>query len=134
MMEGILNSRGMRLLTGALDGLSQRQTAISTNIANAETPGYQRQTVQFEDRLRQAMGSAPLATTDPGHMAMASHQSSSLAARPDAARMLSSRNDANNVDIEQEMTDLAETTIRYYAVADVLRSKLTTLRNVIERV
>lgn len=133
MLSGIMNNRAMRVLTGALDGLSERQSAISSNIANAETPGYQRRTVRFEDRLRQEIAHAPLATTAPGHMGTAPTSRSSLADSPEGARLIGSRNDANTVDVEQEMTDLAETTIRYYAVADVLRSKLTTLRNVIER-
>ena len=35
-----------------LDGLYERQKAISANTVNVLTPGYQRKTVSFEDSLR----------------------------------------------------------------------------------
>ncbi len=135
MIRGIFNNRAMRTLGGALDGLAGRQNAISSNIANAETPGYQRRTAPFEQQLRAQLGggSVSMAATQPGHIAKASTPRSTLRNTPQGAEMLGTRNDANGVDIEQEMTDLAETTIRYYAVADVLKSKIETLRQVIDR-
>ena len=36
-------------------GSWQRQTALTNNIANADTPGYQRQEVNFESTLQSAM-------------------------------------------------------------------------------
>ena len=42
----------------SLDGLAARQRIIATNVANAETPGYLSQNVNFEDSLRSAMASA----------------------------------------------------------------------------
>lgn len=39
----------------ALDGLSMRGTVRANNVANAETPGYRAQTVDFESSLRGAL-------------------------------------------------------------------------------
>ena len=39
----------------ALDGLSQRGKVRANNIANAETPGFRAQTVDFESSLRGAI-------------------------------------------------------------------------------
>lgn len=134
MIRSIFSNRAMRMLGGALDGLAGRQNAISSNIANVETPGYRRRTVPFEQQLRaQVGGSVQMAATQPGHIAKATTPRATLLDTPQAAEMLGGRNDANSVDVEQEMTDLAETTIRYYAVADVLKSKIETLRQVIDR-
>ena len=36
----------------SLDGLAARQRIIAQNVANAETPGYTAQNVNFEDSLR----------------------------------------------------------------------------------
>ena len=47
----LINSNKIELLTLGLDGLSARHKAISSNIANAETPGYKRVDVTFEDQL-----------------------------------------------------------------------------------
>lgn len=47
--------------------LAQRQSVISSNIANANTPGYKAKDVQsFEDVMR---ASAPMAVTNPRHIA-----------------------------------------------------------------
>ncbi len=37
-------------------GSWQRQTALTNNVANAETPGYERQEVNFESALQNAVG------------------------------------------------------------------------------
>ena len=41
-------------VTAALDGLAARQDVRAHNVANAETPGFRAQHVQFEDALRDA--------------------------------------------------------------------------------
>jgi flagellar basal-body rod protein FlgB len=50
-----------QLLEAAMRGSWTRQTALTSNIANADTPGYQRQDVNFESALQSAMtvGEAP---------------------------------------------------------------------------
>lgn len=45
-------SRTAKILEKALDGLSARHKAISANIANAQTDGYTRSDVVFEDQLQ----------------------------------------------------------------------------------
>lgn len=40
------------------------------------------------------------------------------------------RNDGNNVDIEQQMGILAETTMRYSAVSEALARKLAIMRTI----
>jgi flagellar basal-body rod protein FlgB len=46
-----------QLLEAAMRGSWQRQTALTNNIANADTPGYQPQEVNFESTLQGAIGS-----------------------------------------------------------------------------
>lgn len=48
----LFNIRAVEVAKLAMDGLSQRQTAIASNTANAMTPDYQRKQVAFEDQLR----------------------------------------------------------------------------------
>ena len=47
----LINSGKIDLLTLGLDGLSARHKAIASNIANADTPGYKRVDVTFENQL-----------------------------------------------------------------------------------
>jgi flagellar basal-body rod protein FlgB len=44
-----------QLLEAAMRGSWQRETALTNNIANADTPGYEREEVNFESALRGAM-------------------------------------------------------------------------------
>jgi flagellar basal-body rod protein FlgB len=46
-----------QLLEAAMRGSWQRETALTSNIANADTPGYVRQEVNFESQLQSAMNS-----------------------------------------------------------------------------
>lgn len=119
-------------ITGWLDGLGRRQDAISNNIANIDTPGYQRQDVPFETELQREIGggSEPLLTSDPRHISAGSRLRNQLGMDP-AQMLTSSRMDDNNVDIDQEMITLSETQMRYQAAASALNIKLGTLRQVI---
>ena len=48
----LFNVRAIEVSKLAMDGLLERQKAISSNTANAVTPDYQRKDVVFEDQLR----------------------------------------------------------------------------------
>lgn len=50
-MTSIIDSSTVGLVSLALDAAVMRQQAIAQNIANANTPGYQRVGVSFENRL-----------------------------------------------------------------------------------
>ena len=47
----LITSRTMGILKLGMDGLLDRQQAISSNIANVNTPDYQRKEVAFESQL-----------------------------------------------------------------------------------
>jgi flagellar basal-body rod protein FlgB len=117
----------------ALDGLSQRQDAIASNVANVDTPGYRRREVTFEDTLAQQvnMSSAALRTTDPRHIASRGSTSPGDGGAVRERDVVSSRNDANDVSIDEEMLLLAETQLRYQALTQGVGRRLTTLRTVI---
>ena len=44
----------LNLLRRAMDSYVQRRRALSSNIANLDTPGYERLSVSFEDQLQDA--------------------------------------------------------------------------------
>jgi flagellar basal-body rod protein FlgB len=50
-VTSIIDSSTVGLVSLALDAAVMRQQAIAQNIANANTPGYQRVGVSFENRL-----------------------------------------------------------------------------------
>lgn len=120
----------------ALDGLSVRERVIGENIANVDTPHYKRLGVGFEVQLRQAMGDAgentlALAVDRPGQLALGPMGVSEVTPQVVQVDGTSGRNDGNNVDVDAEMTKLAETNISYSAIASVMKERFGMLRTAI---
>ena len=49
----------LKLLTKAMTAYKYRSQALASNIANLDTPGYQRLSVSFEDQLRETRHQVP---------------------------------------------------------------------------
>ena len=129
MSDSLFADSATRAAKFALDGLSLRQQAVSRNLANIDTPGYQAQTVNFEDTLKHALehdGSLPMEVTNTAHLTSASDADAifSVSMRPGG----SFRADQNNVDVDVEMTDMSEAGIQYQAVSQVISQKLLLLK------
>jgi len=136
VVSTVLNDPRVAIAQQGLQGLARRQEAIATNIANVDTPGYRRKDVPFEAELRARMGTGPrLATTDHRHIAVAPASVGLLRMAVDAAqgRTRAGRNDGNDVDIDYEMTRLAETSLRYQLLTQVVGTRLATLKEIAAR-
>ncbi len=131
----IFGDIGFRAISTALDGLSMRQRVTGNNIANIDTPGYKAQFVKFEDQLKRALKTnndrrnLALTNTTSGHLKFNESPGSQLIEIGSNNNDL--RNDANNVDIDLEMTNLAETTLRYQALTQLTTNKLGLLKNIV---
>lgn len=121
LLGSVVNDRTMTLLERGLDMSSMRHSAVSNNIANANTPGYKRRDVPFEDVMRKAASGA-FAEAD-------GVEGLERVMSVDADRI--NRNDGNNVDIDYEMTLLAENSVMYNALARQLSQRISLLRTVI---
>ena len=138
MLTSLFDTTAMQAARAALSGLTRRQEAISGNVANIDTPGYQRRSVNFESSLRAELGltdstgasASPLKTSDPRHL---SRPASSIGDKGsiEARDVVSTRNDNNNVSIDEEMTLMVETQIRYQALTQSVGRRIGTLRTVI---
>jgi flagellar basal-body rod protein FlgB len=146
-MSGLIDPT-MRILTGAIDGLASRQSIISGNLANIDTPGYQPKTIDFETQLQReldSMNDAPshavpnqagpsadtaMKTTNSRHIStigsLFDGTSSSLGTTAENLR-----NDANTVDLETEMTALTQTQIKFSADSRLMSSKFAQLHTVL---
>jgi flagellar basal-body rod protein FlgB len=118
----------------ALDGLTRREEAIASNVANIDTVGYRRRSVTFEralaDSIQLRQGKAELATTDPRHVPSARLGGQNLNS-VDPRDVIASRNDGNAVSIDEEMALLADTQVRYQALTQTLGQRLATWRHVV---
>lgn len=140
MLNALLGDSRLEMLQRALGGLTSRQQALASNIANVDTPGYRRKDVAFESELGASLsrrgGADGMATTSAGQMALPRSSSGGLlsnATAPDQGRTRTSRNDDNDVDIDYEMTRLAETSLRYQLLTQATSTRFTTLQAVAGR-
>jgi flagellar basal-body rod protein FlgB len=130
MINRLLGGEANLALERALDGASLRHRALAENLANVNTPGYKRLEVDFVTALRRAVAGAdvPLRRTDARHLP---GEAGALAeVRPSAWRVqeTTGRADRNNVDPDAELAKLAENTLLYNSLTQVLGRRLATLR------
>ncbi len=128
MSDSLFGDSSFSIAKLALDGLSQRQEAISNNIANVDTPGYSAKTVDFKSVLKQVSeqkSNFAMQTTNPLHLASTTSSTHFTETnRPDGTR----RADGNNVDIDVELTDMSVTGIEYQALSEAVSLKLKLLK------
>ncbi|HEX4467613.1 MAG TPA: flagellar basal body protein [Solirubrobacteraceae bacterium] len=105
-----------QLLEAAMRGSWQRQTALTNNVANAETPGYRRQDVDFESALQSAVGNseAPLSV-------QFQTQQDPIETGPNG----------EGVSVDQEASQLAENGLDYEALTEVVGARNTIIRSAI---
>ncbi len=91
--------------------VSLRQKLVASNIANADTPGYKTQDLDFQASFRSALdGGSPQAVQVPG---------------------LKTKNDGNNVDLDREARLLAENAMRFNVAANLMRSSISQVKEAI---
>lgn len=95
-----------------LDFSTQKQKVLSRNIANVGTEGYQREDVRFSEVLSENM-TPILKKTRPEHLPqeLGADPENRFEVTCDQSKDLASG--MNNVDIDTEMAEMAENTLKY---------------------
>lgn len=104
-------------LETALRGAGFRQTLLADNMANVNTPGYQRKDVDFHSALREAQASGE------------SLEDLSFGATVESNRTV--RVDGNGVDADQEAAALATNALEYQALVQVAGARTAILQTAI---
>lgn len=119
------------LLMRGLDAASLRQQVTANNLANLNTPRFQRSDVSFEDQLLQARQkpAVPLARTHANHFPLPKKNNFTAEIKKD--RTTVGRIDGNNVDVEREMLNMVGNQLRYNAYVQRLNGRFNTWRYVI---
>lgn len=123
MIDRILfGQEKLRVLKSALGAYAERGRVHAANVANAETPGYKAREVRFEEDLNLALrtrGHGHLARTDGRHLpGPSSFPGGEVVARNPTSDV--SGNGINDVEIDREMADIAENTLRYTVAAELV--------------
>jgi flagellar basal-body rod protein FlgB len=132
MSNSIFSDDALQAASLALKGLAARQQVISSNIANADTPGYSAKQVDFETTLKRTLNQSSakvlMAKTSQSHLDSTSSNSNFLATSNRSGGTY--REDGNNVDIDTELIDMSETNIKYQAISQGISSKLLLLKTI----
>ena len=106
-------------LERAIEGAGKRHEALAANLANANTPGYQRVDVDFHGALASAVG-----RSDESRQALDSLSFS--AARDASAGAV--RADGSTVDVDSESARLAANALEHQAAVQVAHARIGILR------
>jgi len=143
----LITSNSMEIMKLSMDGLLQRQKAISANIANVMTPGYVRKEVSFESQLAEISEGYDLQEYIKGQNSIKYHPSSideltrevpkyrvptiqekaylqsdvTVGYNPQVVDDIYNgpTTDGNNVELEKEMMDLSKTGTRYMILSNL---------------
>lgn len=117
------------LATQESSWLSTRQATIASNVANANTPGYQTQDVRPFSAVLQHL-QLPMAVTSPGDIQPASFSDEKVKVKPgDSWDVVYS---GNSVNLEQEMMKAADVTHAHSLNTNIVRSFHLMLMNAVK--
>jgi len=130
----LLENTTINVLKIGIEGTNERHKAIANNIANVDTPKYQRATVEFEEQLKRAINHSGIIgrRTNPAHFIIGGPEEINLVRpRVDIDNITRFRADKNNINIDEEMADLAENTQRNVQFTELLTRRYSSIKQVI---
>ena len=122
-----ISSNSMRLMERSMGYLWTKQTAISDNIANAETPNYKAKVVTFEENLREKLEQAMRSGTPRASLRETIENSRfAVVTTEDSTRL-----DGNGVNVTEQMVELVRNAYQLQYVMNAISTDLNTLRTAI---
>ncbi|MGQ9856398.1 MAG: flagellar basal body rod protein FlgB [Fervidobacterium sp.] len=115
-------------LKTALDVQMKRQELHAQNIANAETPGYKKKYIAFEEYLQASKMKLKLSTTNEKHLPTFPKV---VTAKQITQKSTSLTNDGNNVDIDMEVTEMVKDALRYQVLSRLMSANIDRYNTVI---
>ncbi len=134
LKEAIYSKTSIPLVSKSLDACMLRNRAIANNLANVNTPGYQRIEVEFESKLRNALDDQKLKgqVDQNGHLPLGKGNLDQI--EPVAYRSQDQvlPGEINNVDVDVEAAKLAENQLLYNFGIKFIQSRKGDLENAIK--
>lgn len=120
----------INVLDKAADASWTRESLLANNIANADTPGYKRQDIDFQSVLKNELSNYKYMNLDQ-KMNAVDLSKLNASVYTDHGHY-SYRLDRNNVDIDTEQVELASEQIKYQALTQSITSEFQRLQTVIK--
>ena len=120
----------INVLDKAADASWTRESLITNNIANVNTPNYKRRDLNFESVLNEQLGSCKHESLDAKMRTVNLGQLNPMVYTDHSS--LSYRLDGNNVDIDTEEAELASEQIKYQALTTSISKEFSRMKSVIK--
>ena len=139
-VEGLFGTT-IDVLGKSVDLRVRNQNLITSNIANAETPGYTPRALEFEGQLQAAVkkatrsgGVAASSATHPAHIPLKGGTSSRVSQVSGTVVEVPAKTpgrDGNSVELENEMSRMMQNQVMFNASVQLLAKKFEGLRTAI---
>ena len=109
-----------------LDLASLRHRLVSGNVANVSTPGYRAKDINFQKEFARATGQTNHTAgtlTHPGHIPLGQHENKP----PDVDEQKVQVDEMNSVDIDREVSNMAQNELSYTIAARLIQKKFAGL-------
>ena len=118
----------INVLDKAADASWLRETAITNNLANIDTPGYKRLDVDFQSVLEKELGMSKYTSLDQKMRGLNGNLGNLTVSTYTDSTNYSYRLDGNNVDVDTENVELASEQIRYEALTSSINSQFNCMK------
>jgi flagellar basal-body rod protein FlgB len=126
----VIDKAGIPFFKKFLRVTSTAQKLTATNIANVSTPGYQSKSINFKKEMQSALKNQKISLN------VTNNRHIPALGQPDKIKVIADRDNSNksglnNIDIDKEMSSLAENQILYTFGTKMLTRKFNALKTVI---
>ena len=135
MPKDIIFSETISTLEKSLNLRSLQHRALTSNIANIDTPNYKAFELVVEEEINKNKGNGrdiQLTRTHADHLQLNQGRRNKINYKATKPPAFSLRGDGNTVDVDRTMGKLAENTLLYKTAAQLISKKFKGLKNVIK--
>ena len=130
--EGMFGG-SLSLLDKALTVRAKKHEVVASNIANIDTPNYKAFDIVVQEEMEKLGGKSGSLECKKTHRAHIPLRGDNMRVEPKRIETVDNymRKDNNTVDLDKSMADLAENTILYTALAQIVAKKFDGIKTVI---
>ncbi|GAA0178088.1 flagellar basal body rod protein FlgB [Clostridium sediminicola] len=130
-MSKIIKNSTYDLMKNALDAVNLRQSVLTNNISNVNTPNFKASRVKFEETLKDTIGQGNVSLKGERNNHISTSTLEDIKGKVIVDKNIKVKEDGNSVDIEKEMMDMAANQILYNALVQQVNKKLSNISYVI---
>ena len=116
-----------RVATGKMGWLSERQTVLAQNIANADTPGYKAKDLKSQNfsRMINNGNSINVSKTTQGHMVGTIARADFRTVKEKNREVLEVNPNKNAISVEEQLMKVSESSMNYKLASNIYKKNLS---------